>query len=63
MFYLDNKKRYVLDASGEVVGEVKNGKFTQDTPRLSRLYSDGLFPTELEQLSEVMQRAPARNAK
>jgi len=63
MFYLDNKKRYVLDAGGEVIGELKNGKFTQDTPRLSRLYADGLLASELEQLSEVIQRAPARNAK
>ena len=63
MFYLDNKKRYVFDSNDEVVGELKNGKFTQDTPRLSRLYADGLLASELEQLSEVIQRAPARNAK
>jgi hypothetical protein len=63
MFYLDKNKRYVIDDNGEVVGELKNGKFTQDTPRLARLYADGLFTSELEQLSEVIQRAPARNAK
>ena len=58
MLYLDKDKRHVVDGSGNILGEIRNGKFTQNTPELSKMYASGLLPVELEQVSEAMQRGP-----
>ena len=56
MFYLDKKRQLVLDASKEIVGVVRNGKFSQDSPQVFSFYKGGLTATQLEQVSEAMQR-------
>lgn len=56
MFYLDRKRQLVLDASREVVGVVRDGKFTQDSPMVFSYYRGGLTATQLEQVSEALQR-------
>lgn len=61
MFYL--KKGRVVDSRDEIVGKIEKGKFTQKSPEVSRLYSDGLLPEELEQISEAMQKALVRGSR
>lgn len=61
MFYLKNGR--VVDSRGEVVGKIIEGKFTQNSAEVSRLYSGGLLPSELEQISETMQRSFVRGSK
>jgi hypothetical protein len=56
MFYLDKKRQLVLDASKEIVGVIKDGKFRQDSPQVFKFYGGGLTATQLEQVSEAMQR-------
>jgi hypothetical protein len=63
MFYLDKKRQLVLDASKEIVGIIKDGKFRQDSPLVFRYYSEGLSATQLEQVSEAMQRVTIARSK
>jgi hypothetical protein len=56
MFYLDKKRQLVLDASKEIVGVIRGGKFSQDSPNVFSYYRGGLTATQLEQVSEAMQR-------
>ena len=56
MFYLDKKRQLVLDASKEVVGVIRDGKFSQDSPMVFNYYRGGLTATQLEQVSEAIQR-------
>ena len=56
MFYLDKKRQLVLDASKEVVGVIRDGKFSLDSPMVFSYYRGGLTATQLEQVSEAIQR-------
>ena len=63
MFYLDKKRQLVLDASKEIVGVVRNGKFSQDSPQVFSFYKGGLTATQLEQVSEALQRVTIARAR
>lgn len=56
MFYLDKKRQLILDASKEIVGVIREGKFNQSSPEVFSFYRGGLTATQLEQVSEAMQR-------
>ena len=66
MFYLSDDKNTVLDSQGAVVGYYQHGKFCQVRKNKSKdaawldkcdkVYSNGLSPLELEQISELLQR-------
>ena len=49
------KDNRIIDASGRVVGVVKDGVFSQR--ECDAYYKNGLRPMELEQVSEAMQRS------
>ena len=63
MFYLDKKRQLVLDASKEVVGIIRDGKFSQDSPMVFSYYRGGLTATQLEQVSEAIQRVTIARAR
>lgn len=63
MFYLDKKRQLVLDASKEIVGVIRDGKFSQDSPNVFSYYRGGLTATQLEQVSEAMQRVTIARAR
>lgn len=64
MFYLDKDNKTVVDSFGDKVGFVTNGKFcqvyrqkNQKTELCDKPYANGLSPMQLEQVSELIQRA------
>lgn len=59
MFTLSGNK--VLDSYGNVVGQVKEGKFSQNL--CSAHYANGLTAMELERISETIQRSVPRNRR
>jgi hypothetical protein len=66
MFYLSEDKTVILDSLGAVVGYYQHGKFCQvrknktkerlQVDKCDRVYSNGLSPLEMEQVSELLQR-------
>lgn len=66
MFYLSEDKTVVLDSLGAIVGYYQYGKFCQVRKnknqdktwleKCDKIYSNGLSPIELEQVSELLQR-------
>ena len=66
MFYLSEDKTVVLDSVGAVVGYYQYGKFCQvrknrtkeklQVDKCDKVYSNGLSPLEMEQVSELLQR-------
>ena len=63
MFYLDKKRQLILDASKEIVGVIRGGKFSQNSPEVFDYYKSGLTATQLEQVSEAMQRVTIARAR
>lgn len=68
MFYLSDDKKTIKDFFGDKVGYIVNGKFCQVLKKklnsfsnechwCDEPYSEGLSPMELEQVSELLQRA------
>jgi hypothetical protein len=64
MYKINKQKSEILDYENRVVGFIRDGKFSQTYRKkwnsiecCDRLYQNGLTPVELEQVSEVMQRA------
>lgn len=67
MFYLDKDNKTVVDSFGDKVGFVKSGKFCQvyreknkKTELCDKQYINGLSPVQLEQVSELIQRAKVK---
>jgi len=56
MFYLNNGQ--VTDAGKKVVGIVRDSLFVQE--QCDKKYKNGLSPLEMEQISELMQKAKGK---
>ena len=54
MYKVTKDKSKVIDYQNKIVGYIKNERFTQYG--CDPLYRNGLNPSELEKISEVMQR-------
>jgi hypothetical protein len=65
MFYLSKDEKSVLDGRKLTVGYIYNGRFSQKRKRETddpccQDYVDGLSARELEQISELLQKASNR---